>query len=181
MSAAPAPISLAEYLSTDYEPDCDYVDGFLEERNVGKNKHSRTQILLGALLLSKETPQSFRTLTEQCVQVTSRRVRVPDICLVSPGDKDEITQHPPLLWIEILSPDDRWSRVQTRLHDALGFGVRTIWIIDPYSQLAWIATPERGTSPVEDGKLRCANPQLEISLSEILPENAKPLGDAPAF
>jgi hypothetical protein len=29
-------VSLEEYLSTDYEPDCDYVDGVLEERNVGR-------------------------------------------------------------------------------------------------------------------------------------------------
>ncbi len=29
MSAAAAPVSLAEYMSTEYEPDCDFVDGFL--------------------------------------------------------------------------------------------------------------------------------------------------------
>ena len=28
-------VSLEEYLRTDYEPDCDYVDGELEERNAG--------------------------------------------------------------------------------------------------------------------------------------------------
>jgi hypothetical protein len=28
-------VSLAEYLNTEYEPDCEYLDGVLEERNVG--------------------------------------------------------------------------------------------------------------------------------------------------
>ncbi len=170
MSAVPAPISLAEYMSTDYEPDCDYVDGLLEERNVGKNRHSRTQIRLGAWLLSQEKQHGFRTLTEQRVQVAPRRVRVPDVCLVSADEKDEIIKRPPLLWIEVLSPDDLWNRGQTRLNDALGFGVPMAWIVDPYSKEAWIATADRGTIQVEDGKLRCADPELEVSLAEILPE-----------
>ena len=171
MSAAPAPISLAEYLNTEYEPDCDYVDGVLEERNVGKNRHSRTQTLLIAWLAARETRHGFRVLTEQRVQVARGRVRIPDVCLLPPGDKDEVTQRPPLLWIEVLSPEDRWSRVQTRLNDVLNFGVRTIWIVDPYSKEAWIATPERGTIAVEDGILRCAEPALEVPLNEIIPED----------
>ncbi len=86
-------------------------------------------------------------------------------------DKDEVTQHPPLLWIEVLSPEDRWNRIQSRLSDALNFGVRTIWIVDPYSKEAWIATPEHRTAAVEDGMLRCAKPALEVSLNEIIPED----------
>ncbi len=61
--------------------------------------------------------------------------------------------------------------MQTRLHDALAFGVRTIWVIDPYSKEAWIVTSEHGTIPVEDGTLRCKDPLLEVVLSEILPED----------
>lgn len=171
MSAAPAPVSLNEYLNTDYEPDCDYVDGFLEERNVGKKKHSRTQTRLSAWLHAREADHGFTVLTEQRVQVAPRRVRIPDICLLERADQDEVTQHPPLLWIEILSPEDRWQRIQTRLNDALSFGVRTIWIIDPYEKQAWIATAERGTVPVEDARLRSTNPTLEVDLKEILPED----------
>ncbi len=171
MSAAAAPISLAEYMSTEYEPDCDYVDGFLEDRNVGKSKHSRTQIVTGAWLVAREKQHGFRALSEQRVQVAPRRVRIPDLCLLRSDDKDEVTQHPPLLWIEILSPEDRWSRIQARLNDALRFGVRTIWIIDPYGKEAWIATPEEGTVPVEDGILRSVHPALQMPLADILPED----------
>jgi Uma2 family endonuclease len=171
MSAAPASIPLSEYLNTEYEPDCDYVDGFLEERNVGKKKHSRTQVLLGAWLLSQEKRYGFLTLTEQRVQVAPRRIRIPDICVVAGDDHDEIKQKPPLLWIEILSSEDRFSRIQTRLTDALAFGVPTVWIVDPYSKEAWIATAEHGTAPLTDGTLRCANTPLEVPLVEILPED----------
>src|SRR5579875_879313 len=38
MSAIPQPqrISVEEYLSTSYRPDCDYVDGEIEERNLAR-------------------------------------------------------------------------------------------------------------------------------------------------
>lgn len=169
MSAAPAAIPLEEYLNTDYEPDCDYVDGFLEERNVGKKKHSRTQKRLETWLTAREQQHGFEVLPEQRVQVSPRRVRIPDLCLAIP-DNDEILQKPPLLWIEVLSPDDRFHRVQTRLNDALRFGVPTIWIVDPYSNDAWIVTPEKGTMQITDGILRCENPALELPLAEILPD-----------
>ncbi len=169
MSAAPVPISLADYMNTDYEPDCDYVDGFLEERNVGKDKHSRTQMILGGWLFSMESRGHFKAHPEQRVQVSPRRVRIPDLCLVDRDDHDEVKQRPPLLWIEILSPEDRWNRVQIRLNDALRFGVQTIWVIDPYAREAWLALPGLGTVQVEDGILRCKDPELQVRLDEILP------------
>jgi hypothetical protein len=36
-------VSLAEYLRTSYDPDCDFVEGEVRERNVGKRKHSYAQ------------------------------------------------------------------------------------------------------------------------------------------
>ena len=39
-----------EYLSTSYEPDCEYEDGVLIERNVGERDHSWLQ--LASLCLS---------------------------------------------------------------------------------------------------------------------------------
>jgi len=33
-------ISLEDYLNTSYRPDRDYVDGEVEERNVGEKEHS---------------------------------------------------------------------------------------------------------------------------------------------
>ena len=36
-------VALEEYLSTVYEPDCDYVDGELEDRNAGEHDHSDLQ------------------------------------------------------------------------------------------------------------------------------------------
>ena len=164
-------VSLEEYLHTDYEPDCDYVDGVLEERNVGKNRHSATQSLIVGALLGQRKKHGCQVMTEQRVQVSPTRVRIPDVCLIARNDRDEITQHPPALWVEVLSPDDRFARVQRRLDDCIRFGVETIWIIDPYAKQAWIRTPGSIAILIEDGILRCANPKLEVVLSDILPED----------
>ena len=34
-------VSVEEYLSSVYEPECDYVDGEIEDRNVGEKDHSK--------------------------------------------------------------------------------------------------------------------------------------------
>jgi Uma2 family endonuclease len=162
-------ISLEQYLNTDYEPDCEYVDGTIEERNVGKNRHSRTQGLLTIWLGSREKEHGYKVMVEQRVKISGSRVRIPDICLVDARDTDEVIQTPPALCVEILSPDDRWDRIQERLTDFLSFGVPTIWIINPYTKQAWIATPHGPVTPVQDGKLRCAALKLETELNEILP------------
>src|ERR1700744_5009601 len=51
MSAAPSPvrISVEEYLDTSYRPDCDYVNGEIEERNVGEKDHAIVQRVLTML------------------------------------------------------------------------------------------------------------------------------------
>ena len=36
-------VSVEEYLKTSYEPECDYVDGEVQERNVGERDHSILQ------------------------------------------------------------------------------------------------------------------------------------------
>jgi Uma2 family endonuclease len=92
------------------------------------------------------------------------------VCPVPRDDRDEVTQRPPLLWVEVLSPDDRMSRVQTRLQDCLRMGVKAIWVVDPYSKEAWVLTPDASMTKIQDGILRCANPVLEVKLSEVLPE-----------
>lgn len=163
-------VSLEEYLNTSYEPDCDYVDGILEERNVGKSRHSETQSAIIAFLMNLRKQHGHRVMTEQRVRVSPTRVRIPDVCLVPWSDREEVTQQPPALWIEVLSPDDRLNRVVTRLQDSLQMGVQMIWVIDPYAKKAWMMTPETPITELTDGVLHCAHPNLEMRLGDILPE-----------
>jgi hypothetical protein len=44
------PVSVEEYLSMEFEHDCEYVDGVIEERDLGEFEHSYVQGLLTTLL-----------------------------------------------------------------------------------------------------------------------------------
>ena len=55
----PALVSVEEYLHTSYSPDVDYVDGLLEERNVGEIDHSWVQKALLLALTRQEADGKF--------------------------------------------------------------------------------------------------------------------------
>ena len=139
--ATGALISVDEYLSTSYRPDCDYVDGVVMERNVGERDHSKMQRALTLFLGVRQREWGIHVYPEQRVQVKPTRFRVPDICVVAGVEpKEQIFTAPPLLCIEILSKDDRWSQVQERIDDYLSFGVPYVWVIDPRMQKAFAST-----------------------------------------
>jgi Uma2 family endonuclease len=123
-----------EYSKTTYRPDQEYIDGELLERNVGKWEHARLQALLAAWFGSLEKSWSVKVATEQRLQVSPTRVRIPDVMLVSRGPQPEVTVDPPVLVVEILSPDDTYTETQSRSADYLRMGVPCVWIIDPTSR-----------------------------------------------
>ena len=73
-------ISVEEYLSTGYEPDCEYDDGVVVERNLGEFEHSFLQTILATLFTNNMDNWGVFGLTEQRVQIKPRKFLVPDVC-----------------------------------------------------------------------------------------------------
>ncbi|MFN0171609.1 MAG: Uma2 family endonuclease [Bryobacteraceae bacterium] len=158
-------ISIEEYLASAYDPDCDYVDGVIEERNLGENDHAFVQTRLAIYVGTHERVWGCYVAVEQRVQVSPTRFRVPDVCIVAGArPKERIFQAPPLACIEVLSPEDRMSRVQEKLNDYLSFGVRYVWLIDPETRRAFRWT-EEGMHEVKE--LRTDNPEMAVPVSEL--------------
>jgi Uma2 family endonuclease len=126
-------VPVEEYLRTSYRPDREYVDGALVERHVGERRHSRLQLLIGVVLAAREQGR-FHTYTEQRLRVSPEpKYRVPDLCVMAlPYESEPVFTHPPHLVIEILSPDDEPADLLEKIADYLKFGVRRVWIPDPY-------------------------------------------------
>jgi len=160
-------ISLEHYLSSSYEPDCDYVDGHIEERNVGEVTHARLQLRIGAYLLARYESQGIVGMTEVRVQVRPARFRVPDVCVTVGEPGEEVLTKPPFICIEILSPEDRMSRIEARINDYLAMGGPYVWVLDPQTKQAFAATTATGLQEVKSGVLKAENPALEVPLSEI--------------
>jgi Uma2 family endonuclease len=165
--AAGTQISVSEYLSTSYDPDCDYVDGEVLERKVGEYDHSRLQAVLVAYFFSREKQWGIHVVPEQRVQVSKTRFRVPDLCVLAGGKPSEqILTTPPMLCIEILSPEDTMSRMLDRVNDYLTFGVSHVWVLDPRTRRAYDYTAT-GMREAKDGVLRTDDPQIAVPLAEI--------------
>ncbi len=168
--ATAATIPVSEYLSSSYEVDCDYVDGELLERNVGEWQHGSLQNLLGSLFWIKRREWQVKTSTEQRVQVRVDRYRVPDVCVMRKSDQvDRVVKTPPLICIEVLSPEDRWQRVLERVRDFQAMGVENIWILDPATHDAWIARNDGSQQHVSDA-LTVPGTPIHIDLSAVWAE-----------
>jgi Uma2 family endonuclease len=160
-------VSVQEYLAASFDPDRDYVDGELQERNLGEQPHGRTQILLGAFLLLKEAQWGIRVIPEQRVQVSPTRFRVPDLCVILASDpRDPIVRQAPFLCVEILSKEDTVTRLNERISDYFQMGVRYVWVIDPLTRRAFCYTPGE-MHEVLDGMLRTKDPEIAVPLEEV--------------
>ncbi len=168
--SVPAMVTVEEYLHTVYEPECDYVDGSLEDRNVGEYDHGLLQLWLGALFFSHRDEWKVRVVTDVRTQVKLTRYRCPDVLVLrADAPREQILTHPPLIAIEILSPEDRLSRFRVKVDDYVGFGVENIWIIDPATRTSMTAD-RFGMHPVETGELNVPNTPIRVVLAELFAE-----------
>ena len=161
-------VSEQKYLTTSYEPDCDYDEGELQERNVGEGPHSILQVEFSGYFRDlRKQRRRVRAFVEQRIRIAPRRYRVPDVCVYKePEPRDRIFSIPPFIAIEILSPEDRMSRVRKKIDEYLAFGVAYVWIVDPEERCADVYALS-GFYEAKDGVLRTEDPAIEIPLAEL--------------
>ncbi len=141
--------------------------GRFSKRNVGESDHGKLQREFIYYFRTREESLDVYIFPEQRVQISKRRFRIPDLCLVpGPEPDDLIFYTPPLVCIEILSKDDTLERMQERIDDYLTFGVRYVWVVDPRTRRAWIYTND-GSQEVMDGVLRTESPIISVPLADL--------------
>ena len=160
-------VSEQEYLTTAYEPDCEFEDGILIERNLGTEKHSWMQAALAAYIFRRRKAWGVNVYTEQRTKLRPGRYKLPDVCLIrGPRPESPIFEEPPFLAIEILSPEDRPIRVDQTIGEWLAFGVAYVWVIDPET-FESVLHSQQGRVRVTDGTLRIPGTPIEIPLGQL--------------
>lgn len=131
-------IPIEQYLTACYEPDAEYVNGEIEERNVGEYDHSVVQWAILDWFRRHDKEWQTRSLQEQRTRLNSGNVRVPDVSVWKRSVPIEpVFTRPQLIVIEVLSPEDRQLRMQARIEDYRRFQIPYIWVVDPAKRIGW--------------------------------------------
>jgi Uma2 family endonuclease len=160
-------VSLEEYLRTSYEPDMEFVDGVLVERNVGDWLHALVQTNL-AVAIRRKYPH-LKVVVEFRSRTAATRYRVPDVSVLLAPPATRYLLDAAFLVVEVLSEDDRMSRVIAKLQEYATLGVPNIWLVDPEMKLMSVYRPPAlveitgDTIATEDGS-------IELSRAEIFAE-----------
>ena len=129
-------LSIDQYLrNSNFKPDVEYIDGELRARPVVTTAHGKLQSLLSHWFLGHED-WNVDVAVEARMRVSPARVRLPDVVVDYAGDWPDTLIEPPLIVIEILSPNDSYIHTQTLAEDYLAMGVANIWLLDPKAQSA---------------------------------------------
>ena len=170
MATQPAfdkPISVEEYLSTFYEHDCEYVDGKIEDRDLGEFEHAYVQGLLVTLFNNHRDDWGVYALPEQRVQTQKTHFRVPDVTTLREGTpRESILTRPPLLVIEVQSPDIPLRKTAEKSTKYLSFGIEHVWVVDPYARVAYQGT-EKGLELVRSGELSIPGTPIRVAVQDL--------------
>jgi Uma2 family endonuclease len=86
-------------------------------------------------------------------------VRGPDVCYFSAsfGNASEMEDFlrqyatiPPVIAVEVLSPEDRVNNVALKVDEYLAFGVKQVWVVDPESKDIAVHRPGKPTRLLRD-------------------------------
>ena len=163
----PATMTVDQYLSTMFHPDCDFVDGRIEERNVGEKSHGRVQRMLLKIFARFETKGGIEAMVETRLQVAPTRFSVPDVMVVSSEDDNpRYVEAAPLICIEVLSPEDTWKRLREKFAGYLGMGVPHIWAFDPDTRMAHRFDAD-GLHLVKEAELIVPGTDIRVNVAEV--------------
>ena len=125
--ATKALITPQQYLATQFEREPELVHGELVERPLPNLIHGRTQQRLAVHL-----DGVGYCCTEVRMRLAEDLYRIPDVAVFEgTGPTEAVPTAPPLLVVEISSPEDRLDAMLQKLDEYRTWGVRHIWLIEP--------------------------------------------------
>jgi Uma2 family endonuclease len=134
-------VSVDDYLAASYpDGDREYLDGLVVERNVGTPGHSALQKILIVYLAGFEKSFQIAVRPECRARIAETRYRVPDVLVMERpfSQTDRVVLDPPLLVIEISSPDDKLIDTLRRFREYEQLGVRHIVQMDPEDRTTYM-------------------------------------------
>ena len=151
--------NLEEFLALpETKPASEYIDGKIIQKLMPKGKHSTIQGELIIALNSALKPQKIARAFPELRCTFGGRSTVPDVSVftwnrIPRDDNGEIAdsfQAAPDWTIEILSPEQRYSRVTRNILHCLDNGTQLGWLVDPHEQCVLVYFPKQQPAFFED-------------------------------
>jgi len=143
-----------QYLATHFEREPEFVRGKLVERGLPNLSRSKVRQRLAVLLDG---------LGYGCLSVSLKLAgdlfRTPDFATFEQRPEKELPESPPLLIVEIASPDDRLRDVEQKLEEYRTWGVAHVWFVEP--EMKKLYTYDRGLTNVA----RLELPQFNLTIT----------------
>ncbi len=135
--------------------------------------HGNLQVILGSWFQAHAREWRIKVAVETRTRVTGSKVRLPDLVVV-PRDVSAVQgvlESPPLIAIEVLSPDDSYHDLRQRARDLRAMGTANVWLIDPaertialWDGLTW--------QPFQDERLQASGTEAYLDLGSLWTEFA---------
>lgn len=120
-------------------------------------------ILIWFYLHEKEW--QIRSIQEQRTRVSATRIRLPDVSVFQRSvPVEQVFTRPQLIAIEVLSPEDRRSKVDEKIADYRRFGVAHIWVVDPKKRIGWDCSSSEWTAT---GRFTVEGSPIFLSLPDL--------------
>jgi Uma2 family endonuclease len=115
------------------KPHFELLAGEAIQKAVPTKAHSALQFILCVLLREL----GFKSLPELTLAIDESWEPTPDVCGLLAPVADPYPTHPVAVAIEILSPDDRFTRVIQKCRKYAEWGIVDILVFDPAGREAW--------------------------------------------
>jgi Uma2 family endonuclease len=126
---------------------------------------AKIQVFLSLQFTVNQDEWATDAVVEQRIRVNATRVRVCNVAVLrAETPLEEVKATPPLICIEVMSPEDRIPRAMRVLADYLAMGVPNIWLIDPYKRVAY-TYDAGGLHPADTTALTVPGTPIRLDLS----------------
>ena len=122
------------------KPYYELLGGDAVQKSAPARLHSILQLVLSMML--KEL--GFKSRPELTLGIDESWEPTPDVCGLIGPEEDPYPTHAVAVAIEVLSPDDRFTRVIQKCRKYAEWGVQDILVYDPVSRDVWCWDPATG-------------------------------------
>ena len=146
-----------------HKPYYELLDGTAVQKSSPTRLHSILQFVLSVIL--KEL--GFKARPELTLAIDETWEPTPDVCGILGPEEDPYPTHAVAVAIEVLSPDDRFTRVLQKCRKYAEWGIQDILVYDPIGRDVWCWDAVTGGLLESKETYRFRSRPVEISHHEV--------------